>query len=81
MTTVIVYNLHPRLRIRDRREHDIVDIFSVFGNVTNIILSNGFALVTFEDYDDAINAIDTITDEYPSGNPLIVKLYKPNMLR
>lgn len=76
MTTVIVYNLHPRLRI-----NNVLSIFNIFGNVTNIILSNGFALVTFEDYDDAINAIGEINGQILGGYPLIVKLYKPNMLR
>ncbi len=76
MTTVIAYNLHPRLTI-----NNVLSIFNIFGNVINVTLSNGFALVTYEEYDDAIDAINEITGQYLTGYPLIVKLYKPNMLR
>ena len=73
---MIAYNLHVRVTIAY-----LFDIFSIFGNVTKVILSHGFALVTYEDYDDAINAISEINGQILGGYPLIVKLYKPNMLR
>ena len=75
MTPVIVFNLHVRVTIAD-----LFDIFSIFGNLTNIILSHGFALVTYEYYEDAIRAMEEIDGQMLGGYQLNVKLYKPNML-
>lgn len=69
MTSIIVYNLHPRVT-----RLDLVDLFSGYGPLLKIILSYGYAIIYFQNYSDAIDAINDINGEFLDGYQLKITM-------
>ncbi len=69
MTTIVVYNLHPIVR-----REDLELIYGDFGNIISIDVSYGFAIITFENFDDAMNAIERTDGQWLDNRKLLVTL-------
>jgi len=69
MTTIIVYNLHPITTVY------VLDlVYSRFGNIEDIKLAYNYAMITFENYNDAMNAIEATDGSWLDSRKLLVTL-------
>lgn len=69
MVSIIVYNLHPRVT-----RQDLIDLFTPYGALLKVILLYGYAIIYFENYQDAINAMNDIYGQELDGYRLTVTL-------
>ena len=69
MTTIVVFNLHPIVR-----REDLQFFYGDFGNIISIDVSYGFAMITFEDFDDAMTAIERTNGQWLDNRKLLVTL-------
>lgn len=69
MTPLLIYNLHPRITLRD-----IVDIFDEWGNLEGAELYYNAAKVIYTNFEDAIDAMNDIDGQELDGRKLTVLL-------
>ena len=67
MTTILIDNLHPRT---DRQ--DIINICSDYGNLFAVHLYPGYAIITYEYFQDALDAMMDLDGQMLDGNILFV---------
>ena len=69
MTSILIYNLHPRVTLRD-----IVNIFNEYGNLEGAELYDNLAKVIYTNFEDAMDAIHDIDGQELDGRQLTVLL-------
>ena len=67
MTTIIVDNIHRRTS-----RQDIINLFGDYGNLFYVHLSHGRAVITYEHFQDAIDAMIDVDGQPLDGNVLHV---------
>lgn len=69
MASIVVYNLHPVTTA-----HDLRLLYEDFGPIEKVFLSYNFAIIAFENYQDAMDAIEATNGLYLDNRKLLVTL-------
>jgi RNA recognition motif-containing protein len=69
MASIVVYNLGPWTTA-----HDLRLIYEDFGNVEKVLLSYNFAIISFENFEDALDAMDATNGLLLDNRKLLVTM-------